>query len=397
MIEVDEDTTHVHARGHLDAGRDGHDRDAGARGPYRVTADVATARGSPTWTSGAAATSSTITALDPETGKRSEDTAKVFITVPFLVIEAPTLDGRVAGGGGQVRERRDPGRRARPRTPTTVAVIAPSNVGPSRASPASRWRPPVAPGARPSARRPSRWATTARSSAPLELSAGKWQITVTATSTEGKTTTLTRNVAIVLQGRQPRRVASRAAAPGSRSGSTARSTGHRERAARSSTRARCSRSPASGPIEVRTGKSGATYFTLNGKDIGRMLGRSASPRRGCSRPPARPRRPVAPDVAADPLVELAERLQARCSARGLTVATGESCTGGLVGHRAHRGPGSSAYVRGGIVAYANEVKTALLGVPAEVLEAHGAVSAQVAVAMAKGARDAAGHGSGRRA
>ena len=92
-------------------------------------------------------------------------------------------------------------------------------------------------------------------------------------------------------------------------------------------------------------------------------------------------------MAADPLVELAERLQARCTALDLTVATGESCTGGLVAHALTEVPGSSAYVRGGIVAYANEVKTALLGVSAEVLEAHGAVSAQVAVAMAEGARE----------
>lgn len=86
----------------------------------------------------------------------------------------------------------------------------------------------------------------------------------------------------------------------------------------------------------------------------------------------------------DPLVDLAARLQARCTALGLTVATAESCTGGLVAHALTEVPGSSAYVRGGIVAYANEVKVAQLGVPAEVLAAHGAVSAQTAVAMAEG-------------
>ncbi|HKF84423.1 MAG TPA: CinA family protein [Candidatus Limnocylindrales bacterium] len=90
---------------------------------------------------------------------------------------------------------------------------------------------------------------------------------------------------------------------------------------------------------------------------------------------------------ADPLVELAARLQARCIAAGVTVATAESCTGGLVAHVLTEVPGSSAYLRGGIVAYANDVKEALLGVPAATLEAHGAVSAQVAVAMAEGARD----------
>jgi PncC family amidohydrolase len=93
---------------------------------------------------------------------------------------------------------------------------------------------------------------------------------------------------------------------------------------------------------------------------------------------------------ADPLVELAERLQARCVAAGLTVATAESCTGGLVAHLLTEVPGSSAYVRGGIVAYADEVKRAQLGVPADVLAAHGAVSAQVAIAMAEGARSRLG-------
>lgn len=89
---------------------------------------------------------------------------------------------------------------------------------------------------------------------------------------------------------------------------------------------------------------------------------------------------------ADPLVELAGRLQATCLERGLTVATAESCTGGLVAHLLTEVSGSSGYLRGGIVAYANEIKSALLDVPGEVIEAHGAVSAQVARAMAEGAR-----------
>ncbi len=92
----------------------------------------------------------------------------------------------------------------------------------------------------------------------------------------------------------------------------------------------------------------------------------------------------------DPLVELAERLQAHCVGRGLTVATAESCTGGLVAHLLTEVPGSSGYLRGGIVAYADDVKRGQLAVPAEVLEAHGAVSAQVAIAMAEGARDRLG-------
>jgi PncC family amidohydrolase len=86
------------------------------------------------------------------------------------------------------------------------------------------------------------------------------------------------------------------------------------------------------------------------------------------------------------LVELAERLQGICLGRSLTVATAESCTGGLVAHILTEVPGSSAYFRGGIVSYSNEAKSSLLDVADEVLAAHGAVSAQVARAMALGAR-----------
>ena len=93
------------------------------------------------------------------------------------------------------------------------------------------------------------------------------------------------------------------------------------------------------------------------------------------------------DVDGDELRILARRLQAVCTARGLTVATAESCTGGLVAHAITEIAGSSAYFRGGIVAYSNMIKEAELGVPAEVIAAHGAVSAQVATAMASGARD----------
>ena len=79
-----------------------------------------------------------------------------------------------------------------------------------------------------------------------------------------------------------------------------------------------------------------------------------------------------------------------CRARGLTIATAESCTGGLVAARLTSVPGSSDVVLGGVVAYANGVKEAELGVPAELIEAHGAVSAEVAAAMARGARERLG-------
>jgi len=76
--------------------------------------------------------------------------------------------------------------------------------------------------------------------------------------------------------------------------------------------------------------------------------------------------------------------------RGLTVATAESCTGGLVAHRLTNVPGSSAYVRGGVVAYANDAKQRLLGVASTTLAAHGAVSEEAAAEMAAGARQSLG-------
>ncbi|HEX8191030.1 MAG TPA: competence/damage-inducible protein A [Pyrinomonadaceae bacterium] len=80
----------------------------------------------------------------------------------------------------------------------------------------------------------------------------------------------------------------------------------------------------------------------------------------------------------------------RLAVAGFTLATAESCTGGLVAHRLTEVPGSSTYFTEGVVAYSNEAKTRLLGVPAELIERHGAVSAEVAEAMAAGVKQVAG-------
>lgn len=75
---------------------------------------------------------------------------------------------------------------------------------------------------------------------------------------------------------------------------------------------------------------------------------------------------------------------------GATLATAESCTGGLVAERMTRTPGSSDYFVGAAVVYSNRLKTRLLGVPPELIAAHGAVSEEVARAMATGARQRLG-------
>jgi nicotinamide-nucleotide amidase len=85
-----------------------------------------------------------------------------------------------------------------------------------------------------------------------------------------------------------------------------------------------------------------------------------------------------------------ELVLAACHARGLTLATAESCTGGLVAQRLTSVPGASEVFLGAVVAYSDAVKVRELAVPGELLERHGAVSAEVAAAMAAGARDRLG-------
>ncbi len=87
----------------------------------------------------------------------------------------------------------------------------------------------------------------------------------------------------------------------------------------------------------------------------------------------------------DDIQTLARQVVEAAAARGLTIATAESCTGGLVAGALTSIAGSSAVVECGFVTYSNAAKTGLLGVPADLIETHGAVSEPVARAMADGA------------
>ncbi len=87
----------------------------------------------------------------------------------------------------------------------------------------------------------------------------------------------------------------------------------------------------------------------------------------------------------DDLTATAESLLAECRSRGLRLATAESCTGGLVAAVLTEVAGSSDVVERGFVTYSNEAKAGLLGVPATLIERVGAVSEEVARAMAEGA------------
>ena len=88
--------------------------------------------------------------------------------------------------------------------------------------------------------------------------------------------------------------------------------------------------------------------------------------------------------------DIAEIVLALCRARGLTLAGAESCTGGMVSERITAIAGSSDVFAGSVVSYSNAAKHHLLGVPDDLIERHGAVSAEVAAAMASGARVAFG-------
>jgi len=88
--------------------------------------------------------------------------------------------------------------------------------------------------------------------------------------------------------------------------------------------------------------------------------------------------------------EIAARVGRLLVERGWTLGAAESCTGGLIGHCITNVPGSSEFFVGGVIAYANEVKRDVLGVPQDLLAKHGAVSREAALAMANGVRELLG-------
>ncbi|MEZ5971266.1 MAG: CinA family protein [Hyphomonadaceae bacterium] len=86
-----------------------------------------------------------------------------------------------------------------------------------------------------------------------------------------------------------------------------------------------------------------------------------------------------------PNYQNAERLLEETKSRGYTIATAESCTGGLIAATLAAVPGASASLERGFVTYSNQAKTDLLGVPADLIRENGAVSREVALAMVAGA------------
>ncbi len=94
-----------------------------------------------------------------------------------------------------------------------------------------------------------------------------------------------------------------------------------------------------------------------------------------------------PLIVGEGAEDVIDGLVAQLKRTNATIATAESCTGGLIAHTITNVPGVSPYFPGGVVSYANEAKVNLLGVPENLIATHGAVSAEVAEAMATGVRD----------
>jgi nicotinamide-nucleotide amidase len=122
----------------------------------------------------------------------------------------------------------------------------------------------------------------------------------------------------------------------------------------------------------------------------RVVVRGADAEARLERISGRVRERLGPWVIGEGAVTMEQVVGDALRAKGLTLGLAESCTGGLIAHRVTNVPGSSAYFRGGIGAYANDVKTRLLGVSPDTLARHGAVSEETAREMAAGARRALG-------
>jgi cytoskeletal protein RodZ len=293
-ITVDETATTYHLAGTATAGATITVSAPGRDQPYRVTTlgdgtwslDVELRRG---------ANRFTITATSPDTGKQAEQPRDIVITVPFAAIQAPTLtvsqpvDGTTYQNGAIPVEGMT--------TNASSVTVAAQYVGPVGASaspvpshaPTGTPRPSGSPKPGPSG--PPSGTTVpvgedGTFTTPLELSPGVWSITITATSDEGKTASLTRTVTVAFKG-----VNLVVTIQGGNAwmkvwvdGSVATSVGQSGRTYHSGDTIVFTGKTS---VEVRTGNSGNTYFTLNGTKLG-ALGKVGIPETWLFAPPSAP-------------------------------------------------------------------------------------------------------------
>ena len=280
VIDVDESTTSYTLRGSTlpgatvtiaTPGRDPYQVSAGPDGNW--SADVDLRRGRNQFD---------VTALDPDTGKRSEETIRLFITVPFLVIEAPTLTVDQPADGASYENGAIPV--AGHATNADSVVVTATYVGPSGPPPADGGATPAPPTPPDPVTVPV--ADDGSYSTPFELTAGRWSITVTAASPQGKTAALTRSVTVVYRGVNLVVTVKGGRAwlkvwvdgvldPGLGAAGSVISSGKTLTFAGQQS------------VEVRSGSSGNTYFTLNGTPLG-ALGRAGVPETWLFAPPDPP-------------------------------------------------------------------------------------------------------------
>lgn len=220
-----------------------------------------------------------ITATDPATGKEAEAPVERVITVPFRVIEAPTLTVDQPSDGATFENGAIPiqGRT----TNAGKVVVTAAYTGPATTTGKQTPAPP-----RPPAAVTVDVDESGTFNAPLELTAGKWAITITASSAEGKTTSLTRAVTVAFKG-----VNLVVSIEGGRAwlkvwvdGKIDAKTGA---AGKVLGNGKTLTFTAKESIEVRTGSSGVTKFTLNGTPLG-ALGKSGIPETWLFAPPDEP-------------------------------------------------------------------------------------------------------------
>lgn len=280
VIEVDEDATDYVLRGTTNAGATVTISTPG-RDPYNVTADadgdwiasVELRRGQNEFD---------VSALDPETGKRSEESFALVISVPFLVIEAPTLTVDQPADGATFENGAIP---VRGSTNGQSVVVSAAYLGPAESEGLPTDSASPAPPSVPAAVSPA-IASDGTFETPFELTTGRWALTITASGAEGKTYAQTRNVTVAFNG-----VNLVVSIEGGRAwikvwvdGALSEATGA---AGKVYNDGKTLTFTGEESVEVRTGSSGVTTFTLNGTSLG-ALGRSGIPETWLFAPPADP-------------------------------------------------------------------------------------------------------------
>ncbi len=281
VIDVDESATSYVLRGTSAPGATINIATPG-RDPYSVSADA-----DGKWTASVelrrGRNQFEVSAVDPDTQKKSEGSVSLFITVPFLVFEAPTLSIDQPADGATYENGAIPvqGRT----TNANSVVVSATYSGPAKAPTGTGASPPPAKAPSPITVPVGDDGTFAT---PFELTAGKWVISVTASSPQGKTTTLTRAVTVAYKG-----VNLVVAIDGGRAWIKVWVDGKIDPnlgvAGKVYSNGKTLTFNAKESIEVRTGSSGATKFTLNGTSLG-PLGPRWTPETWLFQPPAAPQK-----------------------------------------------------------------------------------------------------------